>query len=67
MKIDRCVCCGALIPEGGWVCLRCAARRTCCLTCAQHDKGFCTVEQRAIFDAATHRCKHYKEKEDKPC
>jgi predicted nucleic acid-binding Zn ribbon protein len=21
--VDRCVCCGAVIPEGGWVCLNC--------------------------------------------
>lgn len=20
---DRCVCCGAIIPEGGWVCPNC--------------------------------------------
>jgi predicted nucleic acid-binding Zn ribbon protein len=22
--VDRCVCCGAVIPEGGWVCLNCS-------------------------------------------
>jgi hypothetical protein len=25
MSEDRCVCCGAVIPEGGYICLNCLA------------------------------------------
>lgn len=50
MNEDRCVCCGEIIPEGSWVCPKCAkgVYKTTCEDCGR------VVYTRSY---ATKRCK----------
>lgn len=38
MKVDRCVCCGGVIPEGSQVCIYCLSG---CYGCKWDDKDNC--------------------------
>lgn len=52
MRADRCVCCGAVIPEGTQVCPSCAGKspiitRKPQIMAALHCRGHATVDRRA--------------------